>query len=620
MSRGVPRRGVGSRAPVKPLWNSGSSDSLNGSVAGTASAGSISSLQSSNSFNNPNGNGNGSGNGLSNEMEKMNLLTQNQVQEISSSSSQSATPIQSSPSEINPPSAPPILRSPSPSYAGRPTRKSSTGPLVPPLSSSSGSAFGHQQQDAPSGSRPPSRKNSLDNFKDSETSEFVRPPSRGPREDVKLGRERRASTDFGNHDRSSSPAPPDNFDRNQRSSSPAPGARENRFNGNVEEEKSTPPARYGGYVPEIQVENQSRSQPQQPQFQPPIQTQHQHQTQYQPVSQARSNFTPTPPQIQVQNVPSAPSIVEPTTTPSPSFNFSGPDESPSSSSNLGNGDVSIVVPQINLPGQDDDEEEEMNGGPMISISSVGDDSVSEGGHSSTSRTSNNAPSISVSHSGQIATPQRASSTTTPTSNHPSNPNFHSSNHSQSQSNGPGAASASSIGSGKNCGGCKKWTGGRVLNAMSQVWHPQCFACKHCKTPLEHVAFYEHEGNPYCHFDYHELFSIRCFHCRTPIVDERFIRIMDDQLTGGGNGDEKDGNKSNERFYHELHFFCANCGDPFLDPKAAGSAAGSDPNAVQADENGRVVFGGMGFVVKNGYAYCERVSKGDRSRRVCVVSS
>ncbi|CEH18165.1 related to paxillin [Ceraceosorus bombacis] len=124
-------------------------------------------------------------------------------------------------------------------------------------------------------------------------------------------------------------------------------------------------------------------------------------------------------------------------------------------------------------------------------------------------------------------------------------------------------------------------------------------------PLEHVAFYEHEGKPFCHFDYHELFSRRCFHCRTPIVDERFITISDPELVGsaGANGSAKGG--ATERSYHDLHFFCANCGDPFIDPKAAGSAAGADPQNLSFDENGNLRAGAREFVVWKGYPYCEK---------------
>lgn len=159
------------------------------------------------------------------------------------------------------------------------------------------------------------------------------------------------------------------------------------------------------------------------------------------------------------------------------------------------------------------------------------------------------------------------------------------------------ASASSVGSGASCATCNKWIGGRVVHAMGQTFHPDCFVCYHCGENLEHVAFYEHEGRAYCHFDYHELFSKRCFHCRTPIVDQRYISINEPELVGEG---------AKERCYHDMHFFCANCGDPFLDPKLASNAAGHDPLAETIeDEDGKVRFGGREFVVHRGYPYCEK---------------
>ena len=257
-----------------------------------------------------------------------------------------------------------------------------------------------------------------------------------------------------------------------------------------------------------------------------------------------------------------------------------------------------AVPILVLPSGDDDAE--LDSGPSISVSGPdGEDasivsgpkiSVSADDDDARSQTSNDSkgPSISVSFSAEpSARSQRAGTSHSPATGP----------HAKA---GPenGRVSASSVGSGSGCHGCRKWIAGKVVHALGTTFHPNCFVCAHCSEGLEHVAFYEHEGLPYCHFDYHELFSKRCFHCRTPIVDERYITVQDEELTG------QDG-ETKERCYHELHFFCANCGDPFLDPKAAGSAAGSDPGLMTADENGKVKHGGMEFIVHKGYPYCER---------------
>ncbi|KAI3482837.1 hypothetical protein L1887_54397 [Cichorium endivia] len=254
-----------------------------------------------------------------------------------------------------------------------------------------------------------------------------------------------------------------------------------------------------------------------------------------------------------------------------------------------------AVPTIVLPGDDDAFDgpsiqvsgpDGDNGGtgsaPMISISTDDDDARSQTSNGS------RGPAISVSFSGEpAAKSQRAGTSHSPSSTPYGKKDVDS-----------GRVSASSVGSGAGCHGCRKWIAGKVVHALGTTFHPSCFVCAHCSEGLEHVAFYEHEGLPYCHFDYHELFSKRCFHCRTPIVDERYITVQDDELTG------QDG-ETNERCYHELHFFCANCGDPFLDPKVAGSAAGSDPGQLAADENGKIKHGGMEFIVHKGYPYCEK---------------
>nr|CDI56866.1 related to Paxillin [Melanopsichium pennsylvanicum 4] len=247
----------------------------------------------------------------------------------------------------------------------------------------------------------------------------------------------------------------------------------------------------------------------------------------------------------------------------------------------GGDDDDTAGPSIQISGPDSDDDAS-NAEPMISVTTDDDDARSQTSNGS------RGPSISVSFSAESsAKSQRAGTSHSPSSNAYSKGGSTDSR-----------VSASSIGNGSGCHGCRKWIAGKVVHALGTTFHPSCFVCAHCSTGLEHVAFYEHEGLPYCHFDYHELFSKRCFHCRTPIVDERYITVQDEELTGS-DGETK------ERCYHELHFFCANCGDPFLDPKAAGSAAGSDPALMIADENGKVKHGGMEFIVHKGYPYCEK---------------
>jgi hypothetical protein len=165
------------------------------------------------------------------------------------------------------------------------------------------------------------------------------------------------------------------------------------------------------------------------------------------------------------------------------------------------------------------------------------------------------------------------------------------------------------GGGMACGGCAGPMVGRVVSAMGVRWHPGCFRCSECNELLEHVSSYEHEGRAYCHLDFHEVskvvvsfapfqhaeywstdqnFAPRCYHCKTAIIDERFITLDDDAL--------------GKRTYHEQHFFCAECGDPFLAPQHPSSRTGGDNLTVSGD--GEFLDEGVGFTVYKGHPYCE----------------
>ena len=83
----------------------------------------------------------------------------------------------------------------------------------------------------------------------------------------------------------------------------------------------------------------------------------------------------------------------------------------------------------------------------------------------------------------------------------------------------------------------------------------------------------------------QQFAPRCYHCRTPIIDERFI-TLDDPALG-------------KRTYHEQHFFCAECGDPFLPPTSSSSTRSfSGDGTFKSDEDD------VGFTVYRGHPYCE----------------
>ncbi|RCH95141.1 hypothetical protein CU098_009587, partial [Rhizopus stolonifer] len=110
-----------------------------------------------------------------------------------------------------------------------------------------------------------------------------------------------------------------------------------------------------------------------------------------------------------------------------------------------------------------------------------------------------------------------------------------------------------------CGGCHKPLSGQAITTSGNQWHTRCFKCQTCKQPLEHIAFYEKDGLPYCALDFHESFSPRCDYCQTPI-EEHSISALG-------------------KTYHPGHFFCRECGKPF-------------------DQSSN-------FLEHDGHAYCER---------------
>jgi hypothetical protein len=113
--------------------------------------------------------------------------------------------------------------------------------------------------------------------------------------------------------------------------------------------------------------------------------------------------------------------------------------------------------------------------------------------------------------------------------------------------------------GIRCGGCDDPLSGQAITTSGKHWHTHCFKCQACHQDLEHIAFYEMKGLPYCALDYHELFSPRCDFCKTPI-EEHSISALG-------------------KTYHAGHFFCRECGKPF-----------------DADSN---------FLEHEGHAYCEK---------------
>ncbi|KAJ6788272.1 hypothetical protein PWT90_02409 [Aphanocladium album] len=132
----------------------------------------------------------------------------------------------------------------------------------------------------------------------------------------------------------------------------------------------------------------------------------------------------------------------------------------------------------------------------------------------------------------------------------------------------------------------------ALAGVSERFHPQCFTCFTCNISLEAMEISpepevarnarlerikrrqageeveevpgeteEEDGDErlrfYCHLDWHEQFAPRCKHCKTPILGEHVVALGE--------------------HWHNGHFFCAECGDPFEH--------------------------GMTHIEKDGYAWC-----------------
>lgn len=131
-----------------------------------------------------------------------------------------------------------------------------------------------------------------------------------------------------------------------------------------------------------------------------------------------------------------------------------------------------------------------------------------------------------------------------------------------------------------------------LAGIAERFHPACFSCYCCGTGLEAMeispepdavrlarverirrreagedvpdepgATAADDGDErlrfYCHLDWHESFAPRCKHCKTPILGEHVVALGE--------------------HWHNGHFFCAECGDPFSH--------------------------GMTHIEKDGYAWC-----------------
>ncbi|XP_065190083.1 paxillin-like isoform X2 [Sycon ciliatum] len=91
-----------------------------------------------------------------------------------------------------------------------------------------------------------------------------------------------------------------------------------------------------------------------------------------------------------------------------------------------------------------------------------------------------------------------------------------------------------------CASCDHAINEAFVNAIGQLWHPECFNCMECSMPFKDGNFLENNGKPYCERHYHVSKGniATCFACRKQVAG----RV----LTAMG------------RKYHPEHFCCSFC--------------------------------------------------------------
>ncbi|NWU71970.1 ZYX protein, partial [Pterocles burchelli] len=111
---------------------------------------------------------------------------------------------------------------------------------------------------------------------------------------------------------------------------------------------------------------------------------------------------------------------------------------------------------------------------------------------------------------------------------------------------------------EKCSVCKQTITDRMLKATGNSYHPQCFTCVMCHSPLEGASFIVDQANqPHCVDDYHRKYAPRCSVCCEPIMPEpgkdETVRVV-----------------ALEKNFHMKCYKCEDCGKPL---------------SIEADENG-----------------------------------
>ncbi len=72
-----------------------------------------------------------------------------------------------------------------------------------------------------------------------------------------------------------------------------------------------------------------------------------------------------------------------------------------------------------------------------------------------------------------------------------------------------------------CASCRKAITGSYVEALDQVWHPDCFVCARCGRSFGAQAFHVKDGRPYHADCYKEAFGLRCAACGA-FIEERYV--------------------------------------------------------------------------------------------------
>ncbi|GAA5957931.1 hypothetical protein JCM8115_001079 [Rhodotorula mucilaginosa] len=170
-----------------------------------------------------------------------------------------------------------------------------------------------------------------------------------------------------------------------------------------------------------------------------------------------------------------------------------------------------------------------------------------------------------------------------------------------------------------CSECDQLVFGRVLFALGKNWHPDCFRCAEegCGAKLEVMEFEgtpedweeagsgdeggeELRGKAWCMVHFEERFALECHHCHTPIASADYLPIADPALPPAPTY-----RHSSIRYYHPLHFFCAGCGDPFIDPVQYESTRAGPPLPSPPKQDDAPDLEAKPYFAHDSHPYCDR---------------